>query len=92
MFSSFYHKEMKYFHIQTLLRDIYIYLFSLVYVVYICWDFKVTLFESLFLVTLYPCYLAYSISSITKEDKNITIESENGNNISNIKRTLPWIK
>ena len=83
---------MKYFHIQTLLRDIYIYLLSLVYIVYICWDFKVTVFESLFLGMLYPCYLAFSIYSSTKEEKNNTMLSENGNNVSNIKKSLPWTK
>jgi len=59
--------------------------------VYICWDFKVTACESAFLIGLYPGYVLYSYYGFAKEEK-IETESENNNNISNIKKSLPWTK
>lgn len=69
IFSENYHSEVKKFQIKPLLRDIYIYLFSLLYLVWICRDYKVTLLESLLLVSFYPIYLAYSFYSREEETK-----------------------
>ena len=74
------------------MRDIYFYLLSLIYVVIICWDFKVTLAESMILVLFYPIYVIFSFYAST-DDKSFSTSIENdNNNISNIKKSLPWTK
>ena len=92
VFSSFYHKEAKYFHIQTLLRDIYFYMLSLIYIVFICWDFKVTVYEAAILVSLYPGYLAFTFYSNNDKEKSFTLENDNTVNTSTIKQSLPWTR
>lgn len=70
-----------------MLRDIYFYLISLVFVVYICWDYHVTIMEASILILLYPFYLYTSYYFSNKEN-----EFEKNEVSSMIKESLPWKK
>lgn len=86
IFSSFYHKENISMSMKSILRDIYVYLISLILVIYICWDSEVTTLEALSLICLYPIYL-WTNYYISKKD-----EIKNNDKKSIIKDSLPWKK
>jgi Ca2+/Na+ antiporter len=86
VFSRFYHKEDIPLSMKSILRDIYSYLLSLVFVIYICWDYKVTTFEAISLISLYPLYL-WAHYILGKREQN-----ENNTKKSLIKDSLPWRK
>lgn len=54
IFSHYYHRSAIQFNMKALLRDIYIYLLTLGYLVIILQDQQVGLFESLILTLLWP--------------------------------------
>ena len=86
IFSSLYHKEDINMNMKPILRDIYVYLISLIIVIYICWDSEVTTLEAVSLISLYPIYL-WTNFYISKKDQNERNEKK-----SIIKESLPWRK
>lgn len=86
IFSSYYHATPIKFNMKALLRDIYIYLFTLAYLVVIIQDYSIGLVESLTLTGLWPFYVFYSL-------KNQTLQQESlDDSLSSINTKIPFTK
>ena len=68
MFSYYVHQKGILFDLRALLRDILIYLATLLFLVYIFWDYRITIVDSTLLTLTMAIYFLYL--SRTKEESN----------------------
>ena len=67
IFSQYYHQKNLQFKINVLLRDIYIFIYTLIFLIVILWDGKINLIESLILFSLHPLTFIYLLTNNNDE-------------------------
>ncbi|CAD8102975.1 unnamed protein product [Paramecium primaurelia] len=68
LFSNYYHKRALRMNLKALMRDIYVYLLTLLFLTFVFWDYEISLTEALILTLFYPSYLLYSLVQMEQKD------------------------